>query len=300
MPIGSHKRYTTYPAKFDNLVIPDVMNATPSSAVQKMVLTPGGTINPALVAEVSRDPAVTLTVLDLKTMLNQCGFAGGLYCSTAALIQYQQRAVGGVYAGGASHVRLTSPAGVLYIENIRAQQDEQSAAALAMKFQAFGNANTPPMQVATGQNLLGVPSIQRAYKLGPVSFEGTVLGGVQSSQVATGLNCQTKRADGRIWAVTGSLIKTAPTAEISLDTLDLAATVGFGTMPIGNGIDVYFQQVGYGPTDAAHIRVSITSGLYEISEIAGSGEGDASTKLVVTGAEDQGVSVSFAVDVTLP
>jgi hypothetical protein len=300
MTIGAHKRYTTYPAKFDNLVVPDVLNVSPSSAVQKMILMPGGSINPALVAEVSQDPSATITALDLKTMLTQCGLAGGLYCSSSVLLQYQQRALGGIFMAGSNHVRITAPAGILYIENIRAQQDEQNAAAVAMKFQAFGNTNTRPMTVATGQSLLGTPSIARAYKLGPVSFEGTVLGGVQSSQVATGLSCQTKRADGRTWAVTGSLVKAGPTGEISLDTLDLAATVGMGTMPISVGTDVYFQQVGFGPADAAHIRVRFTSGLYEISEMPASGEGDASTKLVITGGADQAVSISFAVDVTLP
>lgn len=300
MTIGAHKRYASFPAKFDNLVLADVLSVTPSSAVQKMVLTPGGAISPALVAEVSQDPAVSLTVLDLKTMLSQCGFASALYCSSSALIQYQQRSLGGIFMGNGSHVRLTAPAGLLYIESIRAQQDEQTAAAVALKFQALGNTTTRPFTVATGQNLLGTPSIARAYKLGPVDFEGTILGGVQSSQATTGLQCQTKRGDGRTWAVTGSMIKAAPTGEISLDTLDLAATIGFGTMPMTNGTSLYFQQVGYGPDELAHIRVTFNRGLYEVVDMGVSGEGDAALKIMLTGARDQAVLVTTAVDVALP
>jgi hypothetical protein len=64
MTIGAHKRYTSYPAKFDSLVVPDVVSVTPSAQIQKMVLTPAGSIHPALAEEVSQDPSVSLTVLD--------------------------------------------------------------------------------------------------------------------------------------------------------------------------------------------------------------------------------------------
>jgi len=300
MAVTEHLRFTTYPAKFDNTVIPDVVSVSPSAAVQKMVLTPGGSISPALVAEVSQDPSAGLTVLDLKSMLALCGFQSALYVSTAGLIQFQQRALGGIFQGNGYHVRMTSPAGLLYMESSRAQQDEQSAAAVAMKYQALGTTSTRPFTVATGQNLLGTPSIARAYKMGPVVFEGSQLGGVQSSQVSSGLGCQTKRGDGRTWAITGSLTKAGPTAEIGLDNLELAGTVGFGTMAISAGTSIYFKQVGYADNASAHIKFTFNEGMYEISEMPASGEGDASAKLMITGARDQAAIVTVAVDVALP
>lgn len=300
MTIGAHKRYTTYPAKFDNLVLPDIVSVAPSAAIQKALLTPGGALSPALVAEVQQDPVVSLTVMDLKTILAQCGFQSALAISSAAVIQYQQRALGGTFAGNGNHVRLTAPAGLLYLDSVRATQDEASAAAVNCRFQSLGNTTTRPFTVAIGQNLLGTPSIPRAYKLGPVVFEGDVLGGVQSSSVQSGLTCATKRGDGRTWAVTGSITKAAPSAEVMLDTLDLADDVGFGSAAISSGISIYFQQIGAAAGDLAHIRFTFNAGLYEISEMPASGEGDASAKLTVTGARDGAALVTVTSDVALP
>lgn len=300
MAINEHKRFTGYPAIFGATTIPDVVSVSPSAGVQKMVLTPDGAAQPAFAAVVAQDLRVSLVAVNIGAILTAFPLRSITRIDAASKIQYQARESGGVFATGSSHVVLSATLGDIYIESIRAQQDETSAAGLTLVFQPLFDGTNAPLVSLSGQALSGTPRILAAYKLGPTVFEGTVLKGVQSAQYNTRIQYSPKRGDGGIYAEQGSGITIADTLEVGFDNLELMTTVGFGTMPISAGITQYFRRVGSAPTDAHHIAITFHAGLYEISDASQSGTDDATGRLMVTGARDNAVAASVTIGTTLP
>lgn len=292
MSVNSIELYSAYPAIFDAHTIPDVISVTPSAAVQKMVATPSGSLNPALIAEVSRDPTAMLSALSIGSILSWLSANNGLAVA-AATFQYQARADGGAFQGAGNHVTVTSPKGFLAPESIRAQQDEQQPTALAMKYWGLTDGVNEPMIVNTAQNLTGSPGVANIYKLGPVVIDGETLEWVQSSQVNFGIDYFTKRGSGYRAPGVGSIRSRKPTAEIGGDNLAIAAITNMGLALVETALTFYFLDANAAPDDAAHISITFGPGTtYESTEVQAQGDGDAETRLAITGVGTLTVSTT--------
>ncbi len=298
MAITEHKRFTGYPAVFSGITISDVQSVSPAPGVQKMVLTPDGSIQPAVAVEIARDPRIGLTCFNLGH-LTTIPMRSCLRMSSA-LIQFQARATGGAFAGNGSHVTLVGTIGDLYVESIRAQQDEQSGALLTLQYVPLYDGTNPILACNVGQSLTGTPQIQYTYRLGPTVIDGTQIRGVQSAQFTTGINYSTKRGDGDKFARIGSIQALAETLEIGFDNLELINTIGFGAKAISSGVTQYFIRNDSGPADANHFSITINAGLLEITDASQSGNEDAGPRLMVTAARDNAAAVSYTVGTALP
>jgi hypothetical protein len=284
MSLTALELFSAFPCTFDDYVIPDVVGITPSPAVQKIVATPAGSLNPTLVAEVFREPTATLTALDIGRILQWLSLNAGYNINTLARLQYQQRLNGGAFMGNGNHVSITSPAGFLMPESIRAQQDDQQPAQLQMKFWGLKNGSNPPMAVNTGQNLTSSPDIGAIFKLGPVVIDGSVLAWVQSSQVHFGIEYKPVRGSGATAAEVGFIRSRKPTAELGGDNLSIVGNIGMGLGVVNSALTIYFLNANGAPSDAVHTSITFGVGsTYEVSEVPAQGENDAQPRLMVTG-----------------
>lgn len=276
--------YSSYPAIFDALTIADVVDVRPSANVQKIVAYAGGLVTPDLIAEVNREPVVDLTAQDMETILDAVDIMNGLACSSAVKIQYQLRADGGTFSGAGNHMSLSTAKGFLHVVSIDARQDDQNAARIALKFWALKTSSNPPLIVNISQNLTDSPNVSALFKLGPVTFEGSALGGVQSVSIKTGLEYKPFRAGGSAYAGDGYIRKKAPTIEIETTNLKVVSAIGMGITGMSSGISVGLAKMGYALTDAEHVLCGLAAGSYEITDAGVSGEGDAMAKITATGA----------------
>lgn len=293
MAVTDFERFSIYPAIFDALTIPDVVNVTPSAAIQKMVVTPGGALDPGKIALVSLDPVVTLSAVGLGAVLTAVSPTLGLAINSLAKIQFQARADGGAFQSGSNHVTISSPKGMLIPESIQAQQDDQSPALIQLKYYGLKSGSNPPMQVNVGQALGGVPAVGAVSKLGPVVIDGVILGGVQRSQVNFGLTYQTKRANGDTAPSVGSIMKRAATGEITADNMSLANAADFDLVVCASGITLYFLRADQLPGSAVHLAVTFPAGsTYELAEVPGQGDQDAETRLMITAAGPLSISTT--------
>lgn len=275
--------FSVYPAVFDSLTIVDVVDVRPSSNVQKIVAMAGGAVDQQLIAEVLREPAVELSALDLETVLAAVNIMTGLAIGTSAKIQYQLRADGGTFSGAGNHVSLTTAKGFLHVTSIDAKQDDQAGAKIGLKFYALKTSTNAPLIINISQNLSGTPDVTSLYKLGPVTFEGSVLGGVQSVSVKTGIEYKPFRAGGAVYAGDGYIRKRAPTIEIETTNVAIVNSIGFGLSAISAGISVGLAKYGLALSAEEHVLLGLAAGSYEITDAGVSGEGDAMAKITVTG-----------------
>ena len=142
----------------------------------------------------------------------------------------------------------------------------------------------PPLIVNISQNLTGSPNVSALFKLGPVTFEGSALGGVQSVSIKSGLEYKPFRAGGSAYAGDGYIRKKAPTIEIETTNLKVVSAIGMGITGMSSGISVGLAKMGYALTDAEHVLCGQSAGSFEITDAGVSGEGDAMAKITATGA----------------
>jgi hypothetical protein len=286
--------YSSYPAKFDSLLIRDVVSVNPSANVKKIVAMAGGSVDPGLIAEQYREPVVDLTALDLGTILAACSATAGLAVSTSAKIQYQLRSDGGTFDGSSNHVTLSTAKGFLHPESISAKQDEEKGAEIQLKFWPLCTSTNPPLIVNISQALTSTPNINALYRLGPVSFEGSVVGGVQSASCKFGIDYKPFRAGGQIGAFEGFIRKRAPVLEFETTNQAILAQIGFGITGLSTGFTMGFQLIGTALASSAHVKITVATGSYEVTDAGVSGEGDAMAKVTVTATGTLSVSTSSA------
>jgi hypothetical protein len=272
------------PAFFDSLTIADTTDVRPSSNVQKIVATPGGSVDPSLIAEVMREPAVDVSALNIRNVLAGVSITDGLKIATLAKMQYQLRDDGGTFQGAGTHVTLTTAKGFLAVDSINAKQDDQDGAKIAMKFWALATGSNPPLIVNIGQNIAGTPLVDALFKLGPVTFEGAALGGVQSVMIKPGIEYKPFRAGGQVYATEGFIRKRRPTIEIETTNVAILNSIGMGLVAISSGTTIGLLSMGHDLADAVHVLIGMSAGTYEITDAGVSGEGDAMAKITITGA----------------
>lgn len=292
--ITSDAVYSSFPAKFDSLLIRDVISVNPSANVKKIVAMAGGSVDPGLIAEQYREPTVDLTALDLGTILAACSPVNGLAIGTSSLIQYQLRSDGGTFDVYSNHVSLSTAKGFLHPDTISAKQDEDKGAQISLKYWPLCTSTNPPLIVNISQALTSTPNIAALYRLGPVSFEGSVVGGVQSASVKCGIEYKPFRAGGQVGAFAGFIRKRAPTFEFETTNQRILSSIGFGITAISTGCTIGFQLIGTALASSAHVLFTASAGSYEVTDAGVSAEDDAMARVTVTLTGTLSVSTSSA------
>lgn len=295
MTIGAMQNFVIYPAIFDLLTVNHMLNLEFSSNIQKLVAMAGGSLDPQLIAEVSRENEIQLTTGDIATVLSSVSPINGLLVESSGEIQYQKRADGGAYSTLAEHVTLNSTRGMLIPRTISSSQDSQEAASLVFSYFPFRVGANAPFIVNTGQSLTGVPAVNLLYKQGPVVFENTLLADIQDSNTDFGITFEQFRGSGDIAATTGAITKREPKLEFTARNLELMSVIGGGLVGMTNGVTQYYRRIGFGDNTNNHIAISFAAGVYEVESISGQGENSVDKKVTVSGVNTISVDLAAAI-----
>lgn len=303
MTISTMELFSLYPAIFDSLTVNNLRSVEPSANIQKMMITPGGSVDTALVAKAFEEPRVRLQSGDVGTILAAVSAVTGLAVNTTGEMQYQQRQDGGVFQSSNTHFTLNSTAGFLYITDFGAEQDSQEGADIQLEYFCLKEGANPPFTASVSQPLSGSPAVNALYALGPVVYEGAQLGGIQSWRCNTGITYRAVRGDGQTAASVGSIRDRKPTIDIGLNNLSVVNDTGFGSLKaVSSGITCYLQRVVNGGDrvafgESSHIAVSVAAGAYNVESIAASGDGDATPRLMVTPTGTITVAVNTTIEI---
>jgi hypothetical protein len=293
MSLTSHELFTSYPCIFDSLTINHIRSVRVSPNVQDYMIIPGGSVDPALVAEVFSGPAVDVTSGDLS-VLATCSPVTGLALSSSQTIQWQARAPGGTFAGAGANAILTGYAGWLGVEEISARQDAKEGASIHLKYYALYDGTHEPLSMSTAQNLSGVVAYNALYALSSVVWEGSNILGVQSVTVRPGIKFVTRRSSGFVYPDVGTINERRPMIEVKGTNLSLASGVGLDVDAISSGLTVYFRKIN--GTGSVNVSVTAAAGGYTVESIGAQGTGDAEAgiKATITG------TLSFSTAAALP
>lgn len=297
MSITTHERFVSYPARFNGggFALNHVRRVSLSPGVEKMVIIPGGSVDPAVIAEAFREPVFTIVSGDLGAVLDGVSPVAGLACTSASLIQWQQRLDGGVFAGSGNHATFSIPKGFLYPTEITAQQDAREGAEISLLFYALRSGANMPVVANTGQSLTGSVAVNGLYRLSKVVFEGSVVGGVQSVRVTTGITYQPKRESWNVAADVGSIVRREPMIEVRGTNLAKVAAVGLGLAAVSAGLTVYFEKIG--ATNGNHLSFGIAGGAYHTDGFDQQGLDDAEGRIVASLANG---TLGFDTTATIP
>lgn len=294
--------YRAYPSLFDGVTINNISDLQFSTDVRNLIRRAAGANSPGFVAEVSRDPRITIRTGDLATVLGSVDPTGsdrGLIVSTLHKIQYQRR--GGV---GSQHVTLTGPGGFLYCTDFGTEQDAQSPVEANLVYVPIGDASNGPITVNVGQAISGSPSIGNQYKLGPVTIEGSQLKTVSRTRINTGISAVTNRSDGLTYPDYVIASGDGFSAEIVCKQIEIGNTFDAGTYPLSTGANIYFRRMKlgsdqYADNESQHVLVQFLEGAYTIETIGASGTDDADCRITITGTMsdtgDVSTSAKFSV-----
>jgi len=295
MTLGAMQNYSVYPAIFDALTVNHILSLGFDSNVQKLVAMAGGSLDPALIAEVSRENEIKISTGDIATFLAGVSHVNGELVTSTGEIQYQQRADGGAYKNTSEHVTLNSTRGILLPRTISSSQDAQEVAALEFSYIPFRVGTNAPFVVNVNQALTGVPAVIASYKQGPIEYENTLLKDVQDSSTDFGLTFEHFRGSGDIAASTGSITKREPKMEFGARNLELANAIGGGLKGMTNGITQYYRNTLYADASNNHIAISLAAGTYEVTSISGSGDKSVDKKVTVTGTGQFSIDLAAAI-----
>lgn len=281
-------RYSIYPTQFlvastPTLVLTEIHNMRIVPNASKVVVTPGGAIDPQAIPMMQAQPMITFSTYDLATVLAAVSISAGLNCTGGGIMQFQNRVDGATFGGSGVHTKLTSTKGYLAIQSITASQDAPAEANLAY-WPLFDGTNDP----LTGNGAASLtlsPTFGTIFSLGPiyqtVDASTTEVTAIQSLTINTGINYQVNREGGDTFARTGSIITRAPTIAFTSFLMSHAARSGFiFNSSIPGTIAGYFRKMlpgSYRVADdqTAHVKISAATGVWSMDTAEGSDNGDA-------------------------
>lgn len=295
MSLGQMQNYSIFPAVFDGLTINHMLSLGFSTNIQKLIAMAGGSVDPALIAEVARENEIRMRTGDIGTVLSSVSPTNGLAITSSGEIQYQKRLSGGVFSEDPEHVTLNSTKGILIPRTISSSQDSNEAASLELSYIPLRVGSNAPFVVNVGQSLTGAPAVNTLYKQGPIIFENTYLADIQDSTTDFGITFEHWRGSGDIAAADGSITKREPKMEFTGRNLQFLNAVGGGLVGMTNGITQYYRAVGLGDATNNHIAISFSAGVYEVTDVSGQGEKSVDQKVTVTGTGTISVTVGAAI-----
>lgn len=277
-------RSSIYPSQFvgaSTLDLTQLHNVNIVNGVNKDVIVPAGSIDPAAIPMMFAAPIVTFSSRDIAGVLAIVSVTAGLYCSSGAIIQFQRRTNGGTFAGSGSHVKLTSTLGWLGITGFSSAQDGSAEVQLAY-YPLYDGTNEP--LTATGSVSLSLsPAFNSQFSLGPVYANGVEFVGIQNISVDPGINFQTNRESGDVFAKRGAIYGRMPTFSFTTFSAAIAAQTNIlfnAALPGTLAFYLWKLQSGRARIDVAtteNVKLSAATGVWGITGQNGSENGDVMT-----------------------
>ena len=255
---------------------------------QKDRIIPGGAVDPSATMLKMAEPQVELVTTDLVSLIttHSVSLSAGLNCTGGGTFRLQQRTDGGTFTGSNNNVSYTSTKGYLYPTRISGRQDDDGIEA-TLRYCALWDGSTEPLVRNTAVTYASLtPTFVSNFYLGPVYVNGTIINGITSVTIDTGLDFQPFRHSGETYARAGSIITRQPV--ITFEMLEAESAV-LGTLfnaALAGTIAVYFQKGSDGGSRVAaastvHCKISATAGAWGTDNVTVSHPGDGTVTVMV-------------------
>jgi hypothetical protein len=303
MAVTNHERFTGFACSVDTNVISDCRSIQPKFGINKIEIMPSGAIDRLAMALAYREGAASITTGSLISLLSWCPLLTGYASSsTGALLQFQQRADGGSFAGASSHATISSPKVFVAIDEISVEQDSKTGAIAKLSIHLLTDGTNPAIAMLTGQSLVGTVSVAGIFKLAAVVYEGAKVLGVQRVSFKTGIKIQPKRSSGYTDADVASIVERKPQIQVSGTNLSLVNAVTPNLSAISAGLTIYLQQFNTSgaPVSGSHnVSIGIAGGVYSSEGLNANGTQDVDGSITADGSGASS-SVSSSMTAALP
>lgn len=307
----AHELFVPFPPVINGVVIPHISDPTPNQNLKEIEIKSLGKRGPIDLAVAYEEPTFGFETGALDVLLGAGNLAvdlsTGLYCDDDnTILQYQQFAAEGGFAGAGYHVTLTSVLAWLGIESIKASQDETKVAmAKCMLHLLLSDGGTLPNVLATDADLTGAVALDNKWALGPVYINSTQIAGLQTIEYVSGVTAKPKRADGNTVANRVALHTERHEMRLGLENLGVLASQGLGMSNAAGACAMYLRHISSaggrtantGLGNNKHIKIQFSAAKLIHQELKSGGE-DSEVQTVPTIVNTG--TVSWSVVSTIP
>ena len=176
--------------KLDKIILPgavaiDVLtNATIDAGITNMTERPAGHVSPMFTANQSQKPMLEFTTPQLDQVLGAVTLAG-LSAGTITAFLKQGAVTGSTSRASSAHKKLEIAASCVYWTSLRLPHN--GLGEVTVRVQAAYDGTNDPLVYTGSTALSGNLSAGNFFGAGPVSINGTTLGGVQSITIDSGI-----------------------------------------------------------------------------------------------------------------
>ncbi len=302
--------YTLYALQIGTTVIDQIRSQTIDPGLTEMLESGDSSLDNLHVSVNNQSPTITFSTTALKKALDVCGVAGLLIdeagSSNGIDLFFRKRAMGGGYAAGSSHLKLTVNLGVLIPTTLPATHPEAGSVEFMLYVVWDGTNN--PILIDKDQSVSLSLAFSAIHTIGPWWINGVQLLGMTSMGVDFGLTVETKASDGEVWPRSAHIISRG--ASMTGTTRDLAVldrTASLGILGVARSAQTraFLRKKAAGAAlvedaTAEHIRFDINAGRISPQQITGEHQADASTGILVTPIYDgSNAPIVYAADVAV-
>lgn len=305
MPIT--KTFVPYAIDVDGTLIDQIQNYVASGGLDQILLGGDGNIFNSFVATATKRQGATFDTTGIAKALDVAAFTGKKITSGTVITMFFQKTAGGSTRSGAtSHVKLIMNEGLLMPTGLTVTNDQP--AILSFTAIATHDGANEPLAVTINQSLIGTPSIDQAFTVGPIKLNGTTITEIQSMDMDFGINAQILGGDGEGEVTYVYITRIQPRIRaVTLDVETVLNTFGFGAIAQsatpGEESVAYLRKFDEGSSRVAdgtaeHISFLQHQGQIHTSEGSATEDGEATATLVMTPTWD-GINDPFLLDTSV-
>lgn len=286
-----------------SVFISELTDASPNSGITELVTFPAGHVAPLFAGVSAIRPEISFTSPQIKRTLDAIGQYGLAISSQNLDLLYRTATNLGTRAAlsaGASHYRFRATRALFVWESITASQEGVATiTGRAMLLSPDGSAT--PLTPAGSITLSGTQESDEQFTLGPVEVNSSLIQGIQSVTVNSGLSYIVAGGSGELYPTFAGINQGAPSVDIT--TLAMTAPWSFG-LP-GTALsewNVWFRKrnatglVADGTSE--HILFSGTRGKVIPLSTSGGAVGESTTTMRLTLIADAPDTPPMTIDTT--
>lgn len=257
-----------------NLQIDQVLNDSISSGLQHYV-DPGadGNVYPVFRAVAKGEPKISITSCQLATLLGALGLTT-LEIDEGTLDLYLAKSSNKSTGpdSGSVHSKLTIGEGLIIPESINVSNEPPGTMEVSV-VPLSSNGLAEPIALTGSVALPGSLAFDEAFVCGPLTINGTAIGGIQSYTINFNPVTEVIWSDGGVFPTVVTVRRFEPTVSVSLKDKTLLDTLDLLHLERASTTKFYFKRVdknGLRDADNAttHISVTVNEGYFALSEIS--------------------------------
>lgn len=295
--------YTLYGCSIAGSTISGIQDFAVDHGYTDFQETTDGDVYPRLLGIMEANPMVTCQSLCVASVIDAIPLTGtalGSGTPAPGVFYLQKAANKGTRTSGSNHVTGTINDGLAVLGQISAQTSQKAMATFVAH--AIFDGTNDPIAYAGSQALAAGVAADEAFTVGPVSINGSTIGGVKSITIDPGLQIEKNRSDGDPFPTHVCIMTIRPSITIRVAHEIMVAYGIDGVQQGATDSIVYLRklaQLGTRVADATaeHISFTIDDGLFTARTVRGSFPGTLEGEIRLTPNYD-GSNAIIAIDTT--